>query len=399
MLPKISLCIQRLIPASIIASCKARQRQREKGVAHAALIFFAVIVAAVTVGGLAWMAHKMSQNSRGSQGNQSSQDSASRTAPRGSTSLPNSSPELRIEPDLLVGEFSGNCEDIEFAGVKLGMSYRQARAGLVRHFNLSPDEALEKIKPDTGFLRFHPSIRDKKNPTKAEWDRAAQEAPLTGFDYNCEGTGTGTLSDPVRCTTSQYLRAQTLVPNPIAQPSAVFAFLPYVDRALTRGEVIAKLGSPDRLDKEDDTCHDADGKETCLRWGEAPPFGKNSKRRTCKWQGKEVGQGKVVTWSATFWFEDKEVGVEWPTLLLTVHGPDGVRGPKDPNDIGTSADVWLKAKGWWTEADEKNVGELEIEGIDPAELKNLQAEIEKLCRSTGGKAPGCKEMEALKKGK
>ena len=392
MLPKISLCIQRLIPASIIASCKARQRQREKGVAHAALIFFAVIVAAVTVGGLAWMAHKMSQNSRGSQGNQSSQDSAPRTAPRGSTSLPNPSPELRIEPDLLVGEFSGNCEDIEFAGVKLGMSYRQARAALVRHFNLSPDEALEKINADTGMLRFHPSLRGKKNPTKAELDRAAQETPMTGFDYNCEGTGTGTLSDPVRCTTSQNLRAQTLVPNPIAQPSAVYAFLPYVDRALTRGKVIAQLGSPDRPDKND-SCLNADGKETCLKWGEAPPFGKDSKRRTCKWQGK------VVTWSATFWFEDKEVGVEWPTLILQVHGPDGVRGMNDPNDIGTSGDAWLKAKGWWTDADEKYADELEIEGFDPAELKNFQAEIEKLCRSTGGKALGCKEMEALKKGK
>jgi hypothetical protein len=70
-----------------------------------------------------------------------------------------------------------------------------------------------------------------------------------------------------------------------------------------------------------------------------------------------------------------------------------------PNDIETTGGAWLKAKGWLTDADERNASKVEVEGIDPAELKNLQAEIEKLCRSTGGKALGCKEMGELKKRK
>ncbi|MDR1849978.1 MAG: hypothetical protein LBQ75_08055 [Zoogloeaceae bacterium] len=309
MLPQNFLYNQVVTPTNrILTSCKARQRQREKGFWHVVIV--AILAVVVTVGTVAWIMYKDRQNSRGSQ---SSQDSAPRTAPGGMPSLPNPSQELRIDPELQATPHSGNCENLEFAGVGLGMSYRQARAGLVRHFNLSSSEALEKIKPNFVGANFHPSIRDKENPTKAELDRAAQETPNAGFTYNCKIIGS--LAD---CANSKPPHLSTISlprkPPDLEHPDAVVE-IRYLGRALKQ-EAFAKLGSPNPP-RSGTACED---EGTCFRW----------RKRICSWRGSAT-----ATWGAE---------------LTQVDDGDYLRLSFE-EDGGTeeSAAAWFKAKGWTME--------------------------------------------------
>jgi hypothetical protein len=245
-----------------------------------------------------------------------------------------------------------NCEDIEFGGVRLGMSFKQARAGLVKHFNLSPDEAQKKIQASNHLALLHPSLRGKKNPTKAEILHATLETPVEGFDYNCAfydpgGTfsRTGQMDDEKETRNGwgylghdeiYHARECAQPPNmsfsssslDLSQPDAVTS-IAYVSRTLTMEEVVAKLGSPD-------PCKKNDAKEACKyhkKWSKP--------RRSCSWKGKEVEL------SARFDYMDLGAGKTW---YLSVSVATSAREDrKGALKVMPMASDWIKAKGWPTQ--------------------------------------------------
>jgi hypothetical protein len=283
-----------------------------------------------------------------------------------------------------------NCEDIEFAGVKLGMSYKQARAGLIKHFNLSPSDAQKKIHASNYLAIYHPSLRGKKNPTEAEIFHATLETPVQEFDYNCKtsqdmrdlqvsvfkgntppleevhhaGYGRmlyGDILDGMTCSNEfpSIIFSSSITPD-LSQPDAVTRFA-YRSRTLTKGEVVAKLGSPDPCNDDPKDC------ARNLRWDDKP-------RRSCSWKGKEV------EWYASLKAWGRESNLFWElSLSLKTDFGDRKGALKMIQDR-----EWLKAKGWLSEE---------------VELERFRA----MCRQGLGGAmaeQSCKEqMELEKKGK
>ncbi|MDR1849385.1 MAG: hypothetical protein LBQ75_05035 [Zoogloeaceae bacterium] len=236
-----------------------------------------------------------------------------------------------------------NCEDIEFAGVKLGMSYKQARAGLVKHFNLSPSEAQKKIHASNISAAHHPSLRGKKNPTEAEILQATLETPSHAFQYNCKVSPlqSGRLAEnpnpwawgmPVYPYKYQNWDCEeppnfkfTLAPTPdLQQPDAVLEIVSY-SPTLTKEGVMTQLSFPD-------PCKEKETPERCdryFRW----------QKRSCSWKGK------AVKWNAIFHSHRRGERVFWE-LRVTVS-----KSHNDRKDAVKTIqdDEWLKAKGWWSE--------------------------------------------------
>lgn len=340
MLPK-DLLQARACFSRILAPHKESQRRGEKGVAHAALLFFAVLVAAVTVGGLAWMTYKMSQESQGSsQSSQNRQDSAPRTVPSGMPSLPNPA-DAGLEPELVATQTrqGGSCDSFDIAGVKLGMSSKQAKAAIIQHFNLSPQTRAQwegKFEEAPNFFAYPEdwegavfSKKRKRAYSEAELERILESAPkdVLLYDFGDDDCA----SPPGSPSVSPKLCVMFLPVNPInlAHPEKAVHFQ-YEDNALTVARVkaiFAAFGPPTenpdatQLGWKNVSCSSSDGNESLV-----------------------IEFREAIRMATS---RDMEAGDLGPnTLLVMMLQPKGVFPRESGVNPGPAAAIaWKKAKG------------------------------------------------------